>query len=229
MKTINVEYFSIHEFVIPDKTLIETVLTEIKSLDTPANINSSDIKQLNTTINLNGLAMHVNMPVTSSKILNRAMFNKELFTYLNAGLSEVKSLQYVDDVDFVITDCWATKTTKFQRHHGHTHPNSIISGIIYLTDHPAATTDFYLPNPWHWTSPLLRIGKGNSSIPVASIAPSVGKVVLFPSNLKHDTKPNLSIIPRYTISFNAFLSGNIGTSTTLLNVASVGIEDLYKN
>jgi uncharacterized protein (TIGR02466 family) len=148
---------------------------------------------------------------------------------LNKGLSEVKSLQYAGDFDFVITECWATKTDKFQKHHAHIHPNSIISGIIYLTDHPDATTEFYLPNPWHWTDQFLKIGKENSKIQIASVKPTVGKIVFFPSNVQHSTKPNLNSVSRYTISFNTFISGNIGNPTTFLRVTPTSVEDVYNS
>jgi len=210
VKSINLFSFSIYESFIPDQQLIEKLIDEIKSL-------SKSNNSLNTIIR------------GSDKSLNYSFYNKDLFSYFNKGLSEVKSLQYQGDFDFVITECWATKTDKFQKHHVHTHPNSIISGIIYLTDHPEATTEFYLSNPWHWTDQFLRIGKENSRMHIASIEPSVGKIVFFPSNLQHSTKPNLSSASRYTISFNTFISGNIGDPSTLLKVDSVSVRNVYNS
>lgn len=208
VKTTDLFSFPIYESMITDQQLIERLINEIKSL-------SKSNNSLNTTIKVSDVS------------LNYSFYNKDLFSYLNKGLSEVKSLQYEGDFDFVITECWATKTDKFQKHHVHIHPNSIISGIIYLTDHPDATTEFYLPNPWHWTDQFLKIGKENSKMHVASIKPEVGKIVFFPSNLQHSTKPNLNSTPRYTISFNTFISGNIGTQTTLLKLTPISVENAY--
>lgn len=209
LKSTNLFSFPIYELTITDQTLIENLLQEVKLMD-------RSYSTLNTMIR------------NTDKSLNYSFYNKDLFAYLNKGLAEVKSLQYDGDFDFVITECWATKTDKYQKHHSHTHPNSIISGIIYLTDHPDATTEFYLQNPWHWTDQFLKIGKGQSKISIASITPEMGRVVFFPSNLQHSTKPNLNTKSRYTISFNTFISGNIGKQATLLNISPVSVEDVYK-
>jgi uncharacterized protein (TIGR02466 family) len=209
LKSTNLFSFPIYELTITDQTLIENLLQEVKLMD-------RSHSTLNTMIR------------NTDKSLNYSFYNKDLFAYLNKGLAEVKSLQYDGDFDFVITECWATKTDKYQKHHSHTHPNSIISGIIYLTDHPDATTEFYLQNPWHWTDQFLKIGKGQSKISIASITPEMGRVVFFPSNLQHSTKPNLNTKSRYTISFNTFISGNIGKQATLLNISPVSVEDVYK-
>lgn len=210
VKSINLFSFPIYESLITDKTLLKNLLNEIKSMDNGTN-------RSNTTIS------------NPDKSLNYSFYNKELFAYLNKGLAEIKLLQYQGDFDFIITECWYTKTDRFQKSHTHTHPNSIISGIVYLTDHPSATTEFYLPNPWHWTDQFLRIGKEHSATSISSITPSVGKVVFFPSNLQHSTKPNLNNVTRCTISFNTFITGSIGTSTTLLNVSSISVEAAHKN
>jgi uncharacterized protein (TIGR02466 family) len=208
VKSIDLFSFPIYELIIPDQQLIERLINEIKSLSKSSN-------SLNTTIRVSDVS------------LNYSFYNKDLFSYLNKGLSEVKSLQYEGDFDFVITECWATRTDKFQKHHAHIHPNSLISGVIYLTNHSDATTEFFLPNPWHWADQFLKIGKENSKIQVASVKPEAGKIVFFPSNLQHSTKPNLNSTPRYTISFNTFISGNIGNHTTLLKVTPVSVESAY--
>ncbi len=205
INAINLFSFPIYEFLLPDEKLVEKLVDQITLLDNSQNV-------LNTTIR------------NSDKQLNYSFYNDELFSYINEGLSEIKSLHYEGDFNFVITECWGTKTNKFQKHHIHTHPNSIVSGIVYLTDHSEATTEFYLPNPWNWTDQFLKISKEQSRTKVASVSPKLGKVVFFPSNLQHSTKPNLANLPRYTISFNTFISGTIGNPTTLLKIAPTDVE-----
>jgi uncharacterized protein (TIGR02466 family) len=201
--------------IITDTSLLDTVLAEVKTLN---------VKQ----------SQHSNNSICrpDDESLDFSYYNEELFSWINKGLAEVTQLHYSDTIEIKITECWATKTGKFQKHHPHTHPNSIISGIIYLTDNPGANTQFYLPNPWHWVNSFLRIGKDGMGVNTAEISPVVGKVIFFPGNLKHDTLPNLTSTTRYTISFNTFMSGTIakaGTPGSVLKINHVSVEDVYKN
>jgi uncharacterized protein (TIGR02466 family) len=199
MKPVELFTLPIYEFKI-SLDLASKILSEISSQDNREN-------QTNTTIHPGG----------------GSYYNIELFTILEDFIHQVKELYYNNEVNLVISECWGTKTAKFQKHHIHTHSNSIISGIVYLTDHPGATTEFYVKNEWCWTEELLKLGKSNKLMKTASVKPEIGKVILFPSNILHSTKPNLSAKERYTLSFNTFVSGKLGKPTTSLDITSLSV------
>ena len=209
VKTNNLFSFPVYEMFITDIDLLNTIQNDIKLLDVKQN-------QTNSTLR------------SKDPDLNFSFYNKELFSWIQKGLDHIKHKNYNESLEFKITECWATKTGKFQKHHVHTHPNSIISGILYLTDHPEAGTQFFTPNPWHWTDSFIKIGKeGKNTDITATVSPEKGKIVFFPSNLQHTTLPNLTSSTRYSIAFNTFISGTLGTPSTLLKLNTVSVEDVY--
>lgn len=211
VKTINLFSFPVYEMHITDTDLLNTIQNDIKLLDVSQSQNN-------------------NICRVNDEDLNFSFYNKELFSWIQKGLDFIKNSQYRDSIELKITECWATKTGKFQKHHTHTHPNSIVSGIIYLTDHTEAGTQFFTPSPWHWTDSFIKIGKeGANTNAVATISPKIGKIIFFPSNLQHATLPNLTSTTRYTISFNTFISGTIGRPSTLLKMDVASVEDAYRN
>ena len=109
---------------------------------------------------------------------------------------------------------WANKTTKFKFHHKHSHPNSIISGILYLNSAEGmGKTKFYYPNPWwHFQNAWgwWLDDQGQAVEYEYEVVPKTGMLILFPSHIRHSTSPNLCDEDRYTISFNSFVAGEIG-------------------
>jgi|21_taG_2_1085346.scaffolds.fasta_scaffold20824_3 uncharacterized protein (TIGR02466 family) len=82
----------------------------------------------------------------------------------------------------------------------HTHPNSIISGVIYINvNEHSSPIHFYNPNPF-----ISFVNKNNlkeSSFDWFYIEPHIGMMLLFPSWLKHGFKDNKTE-KRTVISFN---------------------------
>lgn len=191
-----------------DNTVMDSILKEITNVLPCKKNNSNKI-------------LH-----TLESSTNYSYYNKELFSWFNQCLLDVKKDQFIDHIDLVITECWATKSSKFEKHHRHTHPNSIVSGILYLDDSLAAT-EFYVPNPWAFMNDVIaatRIRKLN-----VSIKPEKGKLIIFPSNIEHDTKPNLSTMDRHTISFNTFIDGAIGGIGQHLKLNAVSVDSCFNN
>lgn len=211
VNTINLFSFPAYEMFITDDDLLNTIHNDVKLLEVSNNQNNS-ISRYN------------------DEELNFSFYNQELFSWIQKGLDYIKTINYNDSIDLKITECWATKTGKFQKHHTHTHPNSIISGILYLTDHPSAGTQFFLPSPWHWIDSFMKIGKDSASTNVmTTVSPKKGKIIFFPSNLQHNTLPNLTSTTRYTIAFNTFISGTIGRPSSLLKMDAISVEEAYRN
>jgi uncharacterized protein (TIGR02466 family) len=153
--------------------------------------------------------------------------NKELINWFNYCLEETKNDLYKDSLfDIKVSDAWYNKSSYTEKHHIHAHPNSVLSGVFYLTTHTKkAKTKFYFPNPFHHMDFSNIIYSGENFITsekfiVTEVQPVAGKLIIFPSNIRHDVETNVTTESRYTIAFNSFFSGTIGKkdSSTLLHI-----------
>ena len=109
---------------------------------------------------------------------------------------------------FNITQCWANKTTTGGSHHVHNHPNSLLSGIFYLTD----STSTVFSGPLMWNLPLVR---ANNESTMSKVTPVKGRLLIFPSGLLHGTDRSNTNEPRYSMSFNTFIHGELGDVSSL--------------
>ncbi len=103
-----------------------------------------------------------------------------------------------------ISQSWLNLSKKGQIHHEHTHPLSILSGIIYLTEN--CSTTFYLKSIYD--NPLILPNK-NFEEKIDHFGKK-GSLIIFPSNLKHSVGPHLYSNDRITFSFNSWFKGSLG-------------------
>lgn len=120
-----------------------------------------------------------------------------------------------EDIDIYITQSWINLTEEKEYHHSHTHPNSIISGVLYINAnrevdkivvHNEKKTRIlkYKPTSWNpFNSEVWRFNIGT------------GDLILFPSDLKHEVENKVGDNFRLSLSFNTFLKGNIGSPDEL--------------
>ena len=135
---------------------------------------------------------------------------KYLIKWFDVCLSQVRmEKRFMFRGDFKITQCWANKTTTGGSHHVHNHPNSILSGIFYLTD----STPTRFTAPLTWDVPLIQTL--NDEQTTSTIQSECGKLLIFPSTLLHGTDRMINDEPRYSMSFNTFIEGEIGDVPSL--------------
>jgi len=138
---------------------------------------------------------------------------------INYRLDELKEILYPNNNQFKIevTEYWANKTDFSSQHHKHNHPNSLFSGIIYLTNHnKGGFTRFYYENLFYWHPFIVTLNQ-NKDLHF-DVSPKKGMMIVFPSNIKHSVVPNRSRETRYTISFNTFFKGMIGENSYNLKI-----------
>lgn len=164
-----------------------------------------------------------NIKPNGNKLLELGKLNAPVISWFQECINEFTSQMYLDEIKLEITECWATKTEKFSNHKSHTHPNSIISGIFYITDHENSKTIFYEENPWNWCNSVFSQVVKEPELKT-EVQPKRGKLILFPSNLKHSTSIHYYDSPRYTLSFNTFFNCNFGDFTFKINLK----QDHYK-
>jgi uncharacterized protein (TIGR02466 family) len=115
------------------------------------------------------------------------------------------------DVRPYITQSWANYTKAGQFHHKHAHPNSFISGCLYI----AAKGDkiyFYRDGYQQIKLPTENWNPYNSESWWYEV--NEGDVVLFPSSLTHMVQ-TVDEEERISIAFNTFLKGTIGSADDL--------------
>lgn len=162
------------------------------------------------------------IPNVTNKTGKHRLKHPQLINWFNSCLEEVKNDLYDNPTfEIKVTDCWLNKTSYSEKHHPHAHVNSLYSGVFYLTTHhKKATTRFFFHNPFYnldfsnlFATTEIEITSKKTLI--AEIAPISGKLIIFPSQLKHDTTTNINRDSRYTVSFNSFISGVMGADDNL--------------
>ena len=158
-----------------------------------------------------------------------------LVKFIDNGLNDIKESLYpnMPYVTLQSTQIWATRNGMIQKHHKHMHTNSILSGIIYLTDHEnSGATRFYYRNPYlhHELNKLIVPHTfSNTRENTFDLYPKRGRMIIFPSNIEHETTPNKDKKFRYVISFNSFFSGTLGhiDAATAINISLKDPDPVY--
>ena len=117
---------------------------------------------------------------------------------------------------FYLTNSWINKHVKNDWAQLHHHSNAIISGVYYLK----------VPKK-NKKCGVLAFSKNNSNIFLTNISPKFseynnincdeycitpgdGKLIMFPSHIKHEVGVNLSDEIRYSLAFNFHIRGTFG-------------------
>jgi uncharacterized protein (TIGR02466 family) len=117
-----------------------------------------------------------------------------------AAQSVAQYLQ-IDQYPMMITGCWANVNPPGTYHPTHNHPNNFLSGVYYVAvPDTGSHLVFQDPRP---VSIMPRIDKPGRIISNASIAqPQPGRMVIFPSWLRHHVPSNEGTTERISIAFN---------------------------
>lgn len=117
-------------------------------------------------------------------------------------------MQANPDVEIYITESWLNKTEKGQSHHRHWHPNSILSGVVYL-DGEGDSGKIKLITSQYETMEYDILDSNLYNSRSWSMEPTIGTMVLFPSNVEHMVEPYDGDKPRISLAFNTFIRGKI--------------------
>ena len=157
-----------------------------------------------------------NQRTVDSFILRKKQY-KKLTKWINNCLEEVRKSHNFQCDSLKITQSWANASSFEQAHHAHIHPNSILSGIIYLTESDGPTVfgfnnDLFFMCDDQIDQRIKISYEPKESVTLYEHKVVPGDMILFPSNYRHNTGPHMlnDGSNRITISFNVFPSGKIG-------------------
>ena len=137
---------------------------------------------------------------------------EKLTEFINKYIQQVYKPKY--KVKGYITQSWLNYTNKGEYHHKHEHPNSFISGVIYIN------ADFTKDKITFHKNEYIQLQLEPNSYDIYNsnswwFNVGTGKIVIFPSNLTHHVENVVTDKTRISLAFNTFLKGQLGEKQVL--------------
>ena len=109
-----------------------------------------------------------------------------------------------------ITQSWLNFTGEKQFHHVHEHPNSYISGVLYIDVDENEDRIYFYKSKYESIKPEVKeYNLHNSTSWFFNIKKY--QVILFPSYLTHSVETKVSNNIRTSLAFNTFFTGTMGS------------------
>ena len=113
-----------------------------------------------------------------------------------------------------VTQSWLNWTKKGEFHHKHEHPNSFISGVLYIsTDSTKGKITFHKSEYRQLQLDTDTFDVMNSDSWWFNV--KTGGIVMFPSSLTHHVEDVLADDVRVSLAFNSFIKGTLGNNQSL--------------
>ena len=149
----------------------------------------------------------------SIEILNKP----ELFELKKQILNcfyQYKSEIYKIANDFIIPASWATKFKPKTSGASHAHSNCMFSAVYYFDESSEiifknGLLNNLFCNPTEWNT---------NNCTYFEIKPKKNKLIIFPADIFHEIKPNLTKKTRYSIACNFFPVGKVGKNDSFVEL-----------
>ncbi len=151
---------------------------------------------------------------------DNCILNSKTFISLKKELDEIikdyfnKVISPSNNIKPYITQSWLNYTEQTQYHHTHAHPNSLVSGVLYINaDKDNDKIKFFKPMYQIIKPEIKEYNLYNSEtwwFPVETL-----DVVLFPSSLTHRVEVKQGTNTRISLAFNTFIKGTVGDNKKL--------------
>jgi uncharacterized protein (TIGR02466 family) len=156
-----------------------------------------------------------NVTSNNNYILNEPEFadlKKFVTEVVNTYSQRVYKPKFKNEI--FITQSWLNYTAKGEFHHQHEHPNSFISGVLYIhTDETKDKITFHKSG-----YKQLQLATDNYDIMNSDswwFNVKTGGIVVFPSSLTHRVENVVADETRISIAFNTFVKGVLGDNYSL--------------
>ena len=169
-------------------------------------------------INKNKLDVYKNEGNTTSNdnyILNNKEF-KNLKEELDLRVQDyfAKIISPVNNIEHYITQSWLNYTETNQYHHKHEHPNSLVSGVLYINCHEEYDKIKFFNDKYKIIK--LEVKEWNLwNSESWWFAVKTGDIILFPSSLTHMVETKQGTNTRISLAFNVFIKGTVGNNKSL--------------
>ena len=144
----------------------------------------------------------------------RRFVDEQIFNY-KKHLLKIK-----DENEIYVTQSWVNTSSADHFHPKHKHPNSVISGVLFLDENVDASLPPIRFHRSHDMFPLDfsydELNEFNANC--REFDPEQGMLMLFPSFVEHDVAKNTSGRSRTSISFNTYVRGTVGGRKQLTEV-----------
>ena len=116
------------------------------------------------------------------------------------------------DITPCITQSWLNYTEKNQFHHQHSHPNSLVSGVLYIDSNKEFDKIKFFKKDIYGQGFKTKISGWNTWNSESWWCPvNTGDILLFPSSLKHMVECKEGDNIRISLAFNTFVKGTLGS------------------
>jgi uncharacterized protein (TIGR02466 family) len=159
--------------------------------------------------------------ISNYSSINNYILKEKLFSNLKNDLDKFIA-DYFDKIikpknntiEPYITQSWLNYTKEKESHHMHSHPNSIISGVLYIKCvENNDMIEFYDTVPNQFQIPPKEFTQYNSKRWWFNVAEK--DLLLFPSTTTHAVQIKKENNLRISLAFNVFVKGNIGDNSDL--------------
>ncbi len=127
-------------------------------------------------------------------------------------LSEVDPLPSTSNL--YITQSWLTFTETEEYHHIHNHPNSYLSGVLYIKQQ-SSNNKIFFRHPKQRDILIEKTIYTPFNSEEYSINSEEGTLLLFPSYIEHYVEKYKGSSPRISLAFNTFIKGQLGSTHSL--------------
>jgi len=122
-----------------------------------------------------------------------------------------------NNIELYITQSWLNYTEKNQYHHQHSHPNSVVSGVLYFnSDKENDKILFSNYKGYQQIKPEIddtKFNLWNSETWFFSV--QTGNLFMFPSSTTHQVETKKGNNTRISLAFNTFYKGTVGSNNNL--------------
>ena len=167
------------------------------------------IKELETRPNQGNVTSKDNNLFDRKELKDLAKFCQES---VDSYLKEIYAPK--NDVTLRFTQSWANYTNPGQFHHKHEHPNSFVSGVLYINADPTVDRIYFYKSKYE----QIKLTTENFNLYNSDswwFEVGTTDLMIFPSNLTHMVETTKSDQTRISISFNTFPIGYVGEDLDL--------------
>ena len=154
---------------------------------------------------------------------NNYVLDNQVFKELKIELTEIVKDYFIKVVDSsnnlkpYITQSWLNFTKENEYHHKHSHPNSVVSGVLYIEANKNNDHIVFYDDSYQQIRP--KVKNYNLYNCDAWYVPAESyKIILFPSSLTHSVEIKKGKNNRTSLAFNTFIKGTLGDKQDLTNV-----------